>query len=754
MAFTYSKIYYEATGKEPFPYQIRLAENTNFPEIIKIPTGLGKTSAILMAWTWKRFFADQDIRSKTPRRLIYCLPMRTLVEQTKTNVENWLSNLEKIDGFKKPEVTVLMGGEDTSNWDIHPEDNAVIIGTQDMLLSRALNRGYGMSKYRWPVHFGLLNNDCLWVLDEVQLMGVGAKTGTQLQEFRRIYGTMFRSHTIQMSATIEDIDIDCFELHNADYLNPIMKKRIDAGKSIKQIDAAKVIDSVIQDFTNGKKVILILNTVKSATEFYNKINSKIKDNKNSCILLHSRFRPYEKEKLRSRLFEADWKIAVSTQVIEAGVDITSDVLFTEIAPWSSMVQRFGRCNRNGESEDAKIYWFDLEKKNVAPYTEQEINDSKKKLNSISNASLQTIKGIPIEPADVLHVIRDSDIIDLFDTSSDLSGNEVDVSRFIRESDDRDVSVFWRDIPNGRPSKDTPAPLKEELCQVPIGEFKDALKNNFWESWVWDYYEGKWNNAGFSNITPNSLILIKSTSGGYTPENGWDPRSKTKVEPISITLHSEKNDSYGQNQSEGKFQTIAEHTQQVCFCAKQIVTMLGLDHELKDVLHKAALWHDVGKAHAEFQKKIDAGDVPVLLAKAPKDKWKNNDSRKYFRHELASALCALQNNAEDIVAYLAAAHHGKVRLSIRSLPDEELPSDNRLFARGVWDGDIIPEIDLGELKVPETKLDLSYMQLGESSRGESWTSRMLDMRDEFGIFKLAYFESLMKAADERASMENE
>ena len=42
-----------------------------------------------------------------------------------------------------------------------------------MLLSRALNRGYGMSRYRWPMHFGLLNNDCLWVMDEVQLMGRG-----------------------------------------------------------------------------------------------------------------------------------------------------------------------------------------------------------------------------------------------------------------------------------------------------------------------------------------------------------------------------------------------------------------------------------------------------------------------------------------------------------------------------------------------------------------------------------------------------
>lgn len=752
MTYTYSQVYREATGKEPFPYQIRLAEAKHFPDVIKIPTGLGKTSAILLAWTWRRFFADKEIRAKTPRRLIYCLPMRTLVEQTKSNVENWFSKLQKSTGFKKPDVVVLMGGEDATNWDIYPENNTVIIGTQDMLLSRALNRGYGMSKYRWPVHFGLLNNDCLWVLDEVQLMGVGAKTGTQLQEFRKEYGTIFNSDTIRMSATISDDGSECFELQDNDYLNPIVKKRVEAHKSIEQIAKDQVVESVIQAYSSGKKVVLILNTVKNAKEFYQKINNKIKEDKGSCILLHSRFRLHEKERLKSRLFAADWKIVVSTQVIEAGVDITSDVLFTEVAPWSSMVQRFGRCNRNGESEDAKIYWFDVDKKNIAPYIEQEIDDAKQKLNDLSSASLQTIKSIPIESSNVLHVIRNSDIVDLFDTSSDLSGNEVDVSRFIREGDDKDVSVFWRDVQNGRPAKDTPAPSKEEICQVPIREFKDTLEKKSWDVWVWDYYEGKWEKAGRSNITPNSLILLSSENGGYTAEYGWNPDSKEKVEVLPGS--NKGNDSARQNQSEGKFQTIAEHTQQVCFYANQIGTELGLDHELKDILHKAALWHDVGKAHAEFQKKIDAGDVPVLFAKAPKDKWKNNDSRKYFRHELASALCALQNNTENIVSYLAAAHHGKIRLSIRSLPDEENPGDKRLFARGVWDRDIIPEIDLGELKVPETKLDLSYMQLGEGSRGESWTSRMLDMRDEFGIFKLAYLEALLKAADERASMENE
>ena len=81
-----------------------------------------------------------------------------------------------------------MGGEDDGEWDIYPEHQAIIIGTQDMLLSRALNRGYGMSRYRWPIHFGLLNNEALWVMDETQLMGVGVETSAQLDAFRERLG--------------------------------------------------------------------------------------------------------------------------------------------------------------------------------------------------------------------------------------------------------------------------------------------------------------------------------------------------------------------------------------------------------------------------------------------------------------------------------------------------------------------------------------------------------------------------------------
>jgi CRISPR-associated endonuclease/helicase Cas3 len=73
-----------------------------------------------------------------------------------------------------------------------------------MLLSRALNRGYGMSCYRWPMHFGLLNNDSLWVMDETQLKGVGLETSAQLAGFRERLGTSARCVHWWMSATLDD----------------------------------------------------------------------------------------------------------------------------------------------------------------------------------------------------------------------------------------------------------------------------------------------------------------------------------------------------------------------------------------------------------------------------------------------------------------------------------------------------------------------------------------------------------------------
>src|SRR5690606_31675174 len=102
-------------------------------------------------------------------------------------------------------VTVLAGGSEDvrrGTWDAYPEEDQIIIGTQDMLLSRALMRGYGMSRYRWPVHFAWMHNDALWVFDEVQLMGPGLPTSAQIEAFRRKTPLAVNSRSLWVSATL------------------------------------------------------------------------------------------------------------------------------------------------------------------------------------------------------------------------------------------------------------------------------------------------------------------------------------------------------------------------------------------------------------------------------------------------------------------------------------------------------------------------------------------------------------------------
>ena len=208
----FSRLFCAACGRadEPFEYQSRLALEP-WPDVLAIPTGMGKTAAVVLAWLWKRGRRPGgecvNADSATPRRLVYCLPMRVLVEQTQRECERWLKNIHALGdaGERRISVHVLMGGSEDLRrpaWPEHPEEEQILIGTQDMLLSRALMRGYGMSRYQWPVHYALLHHDAMWVFDEVQLMGPGLVTSAQLEAFRGAWpGTTSRS--LWVSATFK-----------------------------------------------------------------------------------------------------------------------------------------------------------------------------------------------------------------------------------------------------------------------------------------------------------------------------------------------------------------------------------------------------------------------------------------------------------------------------------------------------------------------------------------------------------------------
>ncbi len=842
-------LFQKATGHAPYPYQERLANEADLPQVLGVPTGLGKTAAVALSWLYRRRFASADVRSETPRRLIYCLPMRTLVEQTRDAIGGWLQNLgierDMHDGVG---LNILMGGNDDGDWYEHPERDAILIGTQDMLLSRALNRGYGMSRYAWPVQFALLNSDCLWVLDETQLMGVGLTTSAQLAGLRDKLQTYGISKTLWMSATLDatalatvdhplpdegswsavSLEADDVQHESVTRLlnasKPCEKASVDLSPDNKKAYAPALARLVVDKHVAGTLTLVVLNRVARAQELYQQVRKLVdkSETKPELALIHSRYRPIDRQKTQdAALDEATipecGRIIIATQAIEAGVDISATTLVSELAPWSSMVQRFGRCNRRGlcgidQNPAAHIYWVDIdtsEPKRVAdlalPYELSALDTARDVLLRLDDGGPATLTRMEVDsPQPMVHVLRRKDLIDLFDTTPDLSGNDLDVSRYIRDSDDSDVQVYWRewDLKNKQkegapplPKSDDgrvefPAPTREELCSVSIaalrgntGFVKKAAAKDC-NAYAWDALTRSWQIVRPNSVRPGMMLLLHSRAGGYDTELGWtgdvkdSPVSDCRPEVGSLPEAMDADDLASDPV------TVTQHLRDVGTQAERLRETFA--EVLPEVpwpsIVRAAWWHDVGKVHPAFQGGVRDSNPDLDAAQA----WAKSGKRGYlryqipptqesdsdvivkvkaerrrgFRHELASALAWLQQNAEarevDLVAYLIAAHHGKVRLSIRSMHNENRPPESsRLFARGIWDGDSLPRVEIGNSAADvseDIELSLDLMQLGEHSGTASWLARTVSLRDDYGPFRLAFLESLVRVADWRGSQQ--
>jgi CRISPR-associated endonuclease/helicase Cas3 len=816
-----------ATTHDPFDYQRRLAgSNTGCSctsRLISVPTGLGKTAGVVLAWLWNQLVVRSP-NSAWPRRLVYCLPMRTLVEQTTGNVALWLKNLSTkagelgITGSALKELRwlaerapiTLMGGEELESvkceWDLYPECPAILIGTQDMLLSRALNRGYAMSRYRWPMHFGLLNRDALWVLDETQLMGVAVETSAQLDAFRHAFAespqckevaphVSPKCFTWWMSATLDEAQLATVDhprpsggwptirLDDADLRISTVGQRLEAKKrlapatvilssSTKTAYGKRLAEFVRDIHQSGQLTLIIVNQVARAQEVFVALEKL----KLSCplALVHSRFRPEDRAKQQAILAQAGNRIVVATQAIEAGVDVSARVLVTELAPWSSLVQRFGRCNRAGEfTKGADMFWVDVifdDDKDTRPYTAKELALARQHVSQLSEASPARLDEMKVKPDRVMRpVLRRKDLLDLFDTTADLCGQDLDISRYIRDGDDTDVQIFWRDLGGQPPKPDAPEASRAELCRVSLGRFGDFMKHSSKPgAFTWNPLKERWEQA--NRPRPGAIYLLDVTAGGYSERLGWTGENSDRPTVFPIAMSSAEPYDRDPSSFHREWIELGEHTRHVVEELRRLLEsfnaneVAGLHATVADALLTAAVWHDVGKAHACFQEALRRGpskpDKPNSIyakSKNPTGGCAPPEHRRHFRHEFASALAWLivgvaDFAARDLIAYLIAAHHGKVRLSIRSLPSEEPPADRPMarIARGVLDGDLFGPVAFDGVMIPEIKLDLGLIEMGVGPRGPSWLARMIALRDAYGPFQLAWLETLLRAADMRAS----
>lgn len=773
----FARFFQLGTGHAPFPFQTRLAAD-GLPDVLEVPTGFGKTEAVVLAWLWRRHLSSPEVRRSLAVRLVYCLPMRVLVEQTETRVRECLERARGtgLPGLPDPErdVHALLGGRVDREWEGRADHSSIIVGTQDQLLSRALNRGYGMSRFMWPVHLALLGNDCHWIFDEVQLMGPGLSTSVQLQAFRERLGAYGPARSTWMSATLDRTRLDTVDgrgrnwttlgLLDDDRNHPQLAARWGARKRLLQAGAAvgdnrRQAKEVIDAHVAGSLTLVVVNQVQRAQELFAALQRLAKDV--PVRLVHSRFRPAERAAVQGEVLRAGWSgILVATQAIEAGVDLSARTLFTELAPWSSLVQRFGRLNRRGEHPDgvAVAYWWDIpssDEKATRPYEPEALASAREKLEALSQvgpADLDELREEAGGPA--LPVLRRRDLLQLFDTEPDLAGHDIDISPYVRASTESDVQVAWREWDGDAPRPDAPEPQRDELCAVSTWRL-DALIKGRGTAWRWSSMAGAWERV--SRFVPGMTIVVPCEVGGYSPELGFTGEPKHR--PLSREVLGPPPDADSADDYTfrcDQFVTLRDHADDAAQAMAALrASLAGLDIPWEHLVN-AARWHDLGKAHDAFQamllEPLEPGD-----ARRDSGPWAKSDhrsvrcSRVGFRHELASALALLQSGGPDLEVYLVAAHHGKVRLSLRARPNERQPDGERLFALGVWEGDVLPRVDLGAgVVVPSQSLSLEPMKLGDGPTGPSWAHRTTRLLEEFGPFRLAFLEALVRIADWRAT----
>jgi CRISPR-associated endonuclease/helicase Cas3 len=775
-------------GARPYPFQRRLAESDEWPLIVDVPTGLGKTEAIVLAWLYRRHRSPEA----TPRRLVYVLPQRSLVEQTVNRTIRLIANLSASGIDLGVDIETMMGGEVERDWLAQPEVPTILVGTQDMVLSRALNRGYAMSRFKWPMAFAWLHSDAWWVIDEVQLQGVGVTTAAQMQGLRSKIGVFGLTRTTFVSATLDPTWIDTIDhpltsqafsvkLDADDLREPAVSKRLDARKIATRLDVyePKALAGAVAGLHQpGTRSLVVVNTVDRAIQTARSIGTLAPQLE--VVLLHSRFRPGDRERLLGSALDSidpngAGRIVVATQVVEAGVDFSARLLISDIAPWSSIVQRLGRCNRAGDDVDAIFGWVEppeLKAGTVLPYSIDDVREAREVLLGLEGADLapRSLPHVPMRRESGA-VLRRVDLLELFDTAPDLSGVDVDVSRFIRDADDFTVRVLWRTSP----PTETNEVRREELCPATRPEVDKLLKRlaesdrrssarvsrpTSDEPWT------AFATAGQLRI--GDVIWIACEAGGYDVVTGFDPNSRDYVHPVETSAapgaasHESQTIASDARAFVGEAMTIETHADDAVEAARKLTTSLlasGLiDTRLQEIVVTSARWHDAGKVHYVFQntlKKAGVGDGDGPWAKSSASHSARHE-RIGFRHEAVSALAWLAENDgqedADLIAYLIMAHHGKVRLGVQRLTIEPSIVGKRMLC-GILDGEDIPSAPLGNgVSSPAFVANLDIFDVGMRAERPTWGDRIGDLCDDpsIGIFRLAYLESLVRIADWRAS----
>ena len=418
----------------PFRWQMRLLRrllDADLPRVVDIPTGLGKTSVMAL---WLIALAEG---ARLPRRLVYVVDRRAVVDQATRFAERLRSNMpgglaERLGleaGERLPISTLRGGFADNRDWLDDPSKPAIVVGTIDMVGSRLLFEGYGVSRGMRPYHAGLLGVDALVLLDEAHLCPpfeallrqVESRGDGKLGSAGDSNSTTPPFRLMSLSATGRD-DLSqtslgaVFPLEAEDREEPEVGRRLLARKRLKvtELDAGANLAESLADravevgcAVPVSRVLVCCDRRRDAVEVKGLIDKECRRKHKSgelagehtSELLVGERRVRERADLERWLDERGFMGAarerpsapvflVATSAGEVGVDLNADHMVCDLVAYERMVQRLGRVNRRGgEDREATIDVVALpsESKDKAP------KDAKERAESDYRARLAALR---------------------------------------------------------------------------------------------------------------------------------------------------------------------------------------------------------------------------------------------------------------------------------------------------------------------------------------------------------------------------
>jgi CRISPR-associated endonuclease/helicase Cas3 len=379
--------------KGHFPWQWALYqrfESGDFPPACNLPTGLGKTSVIAL---W--LIALAHAPDKVPRRLVYVVNRRTVVDQSTREAEKLrgnlgaagltelLARLSAVPADPPLAISTLRGQfADNREWSRDPARPAVIVGTVDMIGSRLLFSGYGAGFKSRPLFAGFLGQDVLLVHDEAHLEPAFQQLIEAIRDEQERCGEFRQLHIMPLTATPR-AGADAFELTPEESsLQEVIPDtapeslrtvwgRLKAKKHLaltpvtddKQV-VPMIIELALRHKESGKAILVFVRTVEAVMEVERGLTSRGKVSADNIRVLTGTIRGLERDRLtRDKTVFARFLpggataektvYLVCTAAGEVGVDMSAGHLVCDLTPFDSMAQRFGRVNRYGTG-DARI----------------------------------------------------------------------------------------------------------------------------------------------------------------------------------------------------------------------------------------------------------------------------------------------------------------------------------------------------------------------------------------------------------------